>query len=59
MRWQRCHLTTTPRGVFLWRAGNLPVDGARRQDDPLNLKGSFAGAMGYGQLCRRLTNNMR
>ena len=48
LRWQRCHLTThAARSISL---ASPSVDGARRgaQDDPLNLKGSFAGAMGYG-----------
>ncbi len=48
-RWRRCHLTIRVGGIFLRRAGNPSCSWRDEQDDPLNLKGSFAGAMGYGQ----------
>ncbi len=59
MRWQRCHLTTHAARVFSGELETFLLMARDEQDDPLNLKGSFAGAMGYGQLCRRLTNNTR
>ncbi|XPE45087.1 hypothetical protein ACNKHV_16895 [Shigella flexneri] len=46
-------------GSISRRAGNLPVDGARRAGRSSDPKRFLCRAMGYGSLCRRLTNNMR
>ena len=43
--------TSSELETFLLMARN-------EQDDPLDLKGSFAGAMGYGRLCPLPTNSM-
>lgn len=49
MRWRRSPSTTRVAGYFSSELETFLLMARDEQDDPLDLKGSFAGAMGYGQ----------
>lgn len=49
MRWRRCRLTIRAALNISPELETFLLMARSESDDPLDLKGSFAGAMGYGQ----------